>query len=212
VSSLTRQEPPRAPVRANGWPVHRTPRWLLLAVAALLVVAVAVALVHKPSQAERASDMRGLLQEVTTDIESCAGGVGESLTALHLVQAEHGRNASDVSDAVSIAQQGADNCAPANNEQIDDLVNYQVPESLDSFGLMSAVSGLVSWAAPDAEQVQTDVAQVLDATTPQAKSEAQAALSRALDTLNAQRAAVYAPVDKAIKALALHLSPPRLPG
>ena len=192
--------------------MHRTPRWVLLAVAALLAVAVAVALVHKPSQAERASDMRGLLQDVTTDIESCDGGVGESLTALHLVQAEHGRNLSDVNDAVSIAQQGADNCAPANNEQIDDLENYQVPESLDSFGLMSVVSGLVSWAAPDAEQVQTDVAKVLAATTPQAKTEAQAALTRALDRLNAQRAAVDAPLGKAIKALALHMSPPRLPG
>ncbi len=119
--------PPRVTARPNGWPVRRMPRWTLAAVAALIVAAVAVALVHKPSTAERASDMRGLLQQVTSDIESCAAGVGESLTALHEVQAEHFSNSSDISAGISVAQQGAANCAPANNEQIDDLENYQVP-------------------------------------------------------------------------------------
>jgi hypothetical protein len=212
VSSLTRPEPPRARVRPTGWPVRRTPRWVLLAGAGLLVVAVAVALVHKPSQAERASDMRGLLQQVSADIESCAGGVGESLTALRQVQAESPRNATDVSDAISIAQQGAANCSPANNELIDDLENYQVPESLDSFGLKSAVTSLVAWAAPNAEQVQTDVAQVLTATTPQAKGVAQTALTKALAALDMQRSKVDGPINAAIRTLAMHASPPRLPG
>ena len=45
---------------------------------------------------------------------------------------------------------------------------------------MPVVPGLVTWAAPDAEQVQTDVARLLSATTPQAKSQAQAALTQAL--------------------------------
>ena len=107
--------------------MRRMPRWVLAALAAFLVAAVAVALVHKPSQAERATDMRGFLQYVNSDIESCAAGVGESLTALREVQAEHFGNSADVSDGISVAQQGAANCAPANNEQIDDLENYQVP-------------------------------------------------------------------------------------
>ena len=42
-----------------------------------LAVGVAVALVHKPSTAERASDMRGFLHDVTYNIESCAAGVRE---------------------------------------------------------------------------------------------------------------------------------------
>lgn len=188
------------------------PRSVLLAIAAFLVAAVAVALVHKPSPAERATDMRGFLQEVTSDIESCAAGVGESLTALHEVQAEHFSNSSDVSDGISVAQQGAANCAPANNEQIDNLENYQVPESLHSFGLVNAVTALVAWAAPNAEQVQTDVAQVLSATSPQARSRNEAALGQALTKLDAERALVEAPVSTAIKSLAMHSSPPRLPG
>ena len=49
--SLTRQEPPRASTLPSGWPVRRMPRWVLLAGAGLLVIAVAVALVHKPSNA-----------------------------------------------------------------------------------------------------------------------------------------------------------------
>jgi Co/Zn/Cd efflux system component len=210
VSSLLRQASPR--IRATGWPVRRTPRWLLLAVAGLLVIAVAVALVHKPSQAQRASDMRGVLQEMSADIESCAGGVGESLTAMRQVQAEHPRSSTDLSDAISIAQQGAANCSPANNELIDNLENYQVPESLSSFGLTSAVTNLVAWAAPNAEQVELAIASVLSATTPQATDTAQAALNRDLAALDAQRTEVDNPIARAIHVLAMKASPPRLPG
>ena len=210
--SLTRQEPPRASTLPSGWPVRRMPRWVLLAGGGVLIIAVAVALVHRPSNTERASDMRGLLQEVTADIESCAGGVGESLTALRLVEAENFRSSADVSDGISVAQQGAANCAPANNELIDDLESYQVPESLDSFGLAGAVTSLIAWAAPNAEQVQTDVAQVLAATTPAARSAAHSALNRALAALDAERSKVDGPIDSAIRTLAMHASAPRLPG
>lgn len=212
MSSLTRQEPPRARVTATGWPVRRTPRWVLLALAGLLLVGVAVALVHKPSRAERATDMRSVLHETTADIESCAGGVSESLTALRQVQAEHPRSSADVAAAISIAQQGAANCSPANNELIDDLENYQVPESLASFGLKPAVTSLVDWAAPHAEDVQTDVARLLSATTPAARSAAQAALTKALAALDATRRKVDGPMDAAIRALAMHAAPPPLPG
>ena len=210
MSSLTRQEQPR--VRPTGWPVRRTPRWVILAGAGLLVIAVAVALVHKPSQAERASDMRGLLQQVSADTESCAGGVGESLTALRQVESGQASTVTDVRDGISVAQQGAANCSPANNEEIDNLENYQVPQSLDSFGLASAVGGLVTWAAPDAQRVQDDVAAVLGATTPAARNQAQATLSRDVAVLDAERAKVDAPIGKAIRALGLAAAPPRLPG
>jgi hypothetical protein len=210
VSSLTRPNPPR--VRATGWPVRRTPRWIYLAGAGLLVIGIAVALVHRPSQAERASDMHGLLRQASADIESCAGGLSESLTAMRQVQAEHPRSSSDLRDAIIIAQQGAANCSPANNELIDDLENYQVPESLYTFGLKSAITNLIAWAAPHAEQVQLDIASVLSAKTPQATSTAEAELSRALVALDAQRTKVDAPIVKAIRALAMHESPPRLPG
>jgi hypothetical protein len=195
----------------SGWPVRRTPRWVLLAIALVVLISVALTLTHKPSQAERASDMRGFLQDVTTDIESCAGGVGESLAALRLV--ESGQNTStDVSDGISVAQQGAANCGPATNEQIDDLETYQVEQSLGGFGLAAVVTDMVTWAAPDAENVQTDVAAVLSASTPQAKSRAEAQLSSDLTTLNADRAKIDAPITKAIKSLAMHAAPPTLPG
>jgi hypothetical protein len=192
--------------------VYRTPRWLMLAAVLFVIAGVAVALVHRPSTAERASDMRGFLSEVNADIESCSGGVRESLIVLHDVQAEHFSNSADVSQGVSVATQGAANCAPANNEQIDDLENYQVPESLDGFGLVHVVSAMVAWAAPDAERVQTDVAQLLSAATPQARSTAQAALTKDLTTMNADRAAIEGPIATAIKALSMHTSPPRLAG
>jgi hypothetical protein len=209
--SLTEQSP-RNRALPSGWPVRRTPRWVLLAIVLLVVVTVVISLVHKPSQAERASDMRGFLSDVTADIESCAGGVGESLTALRLVQSGQAATSTDVSDGISVAQQGAANCAPVNDEELDDLDNYQVSESLLSFGLVAVVSDLVTWAAPDAENVQNDVAAVLAAQTPQAKSSAQARLSRDLAVLNAERAKIDGPINKAIKSLAMHAAPPVLPG
>jgi hypothetical protein len=203
---------PRSRVGPTGWPIRRTPRWIFLALAVLLMIAAAVALVHKPSQAERATDMRGVLAEMTTDIQSCAAGVGESLTALRQVQAEHSRSSTDVRDGIGVAQYGVQECSPANNELLDNLEGYQVPESLARFHLTGAVSGLVRWAAPDAQRVDGDVATLLAAKTPQAKSEAAAALRQALQQLDTDRAAVYKLVDTAMSALAMHMAPPRLPG
>ncbi len=211
MSSPTRT-PPRRQVSPTGWPVRRTPKWVLMTLAGLLVIAAAVALVHKPSQAERATDLRGVLAEMTTDIQSCAAGVGESLSALRQVQAEHPRNSTDVSDGILVAQNGAQECAPANNELIDNLESYQVPESLAGFRLAGAVTGLVNWAAPDAQRVDTDVAALLAARTPQAQGRATLALSQALRKLNADRAGVYKLVNTAIAALAMHAAPPALPG
>jgi len=201
-------DPPYVPIRRTGWASHRTPRWMLLALALVLVGAVLVALAHKPSQSERASDLRGFLHDMNYDIESCAGGVRESLTAMH----QAGNNAPEIQDTISIADQGAANCQPANNEQIDDLEEYQVTESLASFHLGKVVSGLVNWAAPDAVDVQTDVATMLAAPNPQAKAKDAAALQHALRKLDAQRAAIDATIQTATRSLSAHASPPSLPG
>jgi hypothetical protein len=175
----------------------------------LLLVAALVGLTHRPSTAERAADLRGFLANMNTDIESCAGGVSESLTALRAIQsgAIH-----DTPTAISIAQVGAANCSPANNEQLDDLTQFQVTESLASFRLARVVSGLVTWAAPDAQRVQTDVANVLAARTPQARQSASAALRLARAKLDAQRAVVDSIIDSASAALSAHAAPPTLPG
>ena len=204
--------PPYVPLRTRAWPQRRLPRWVFLAAAGLVVVAVAVGLVHRPTPGERASDLRGFLQEVTADVESCAGGVGESLAALHQVQSGSATSPADISAGVSVAQQGAANCSPANNELIDDLENYQAPESLYSFRLASAVTALVDWAAPDAERVQIDVANVLAAPGAFARGQAQARLTSDLAALDRKRAQINAIIDKARTSLAVRDPGPRLPG
>jgi hypothetical protein len=209
VKSPTRTDPPYVPIRSTDWPVRRTPRTAYLAGIAILVIAVAVALVHQPGRAERATDLRGFLQTMNADVESCAGGVGESLTALRAIDAG---TSHDGADAITVAGIGASNCSPANNELIDDLEGYEVPESLASFHLQNAVTGLVTWAAPDAEQVQTDVAHVLAARSPQARSAARAALTQALRKLDAQAAVIDSVINPAITSLAVRAAPPRLPG
>jgi hypothetical protein len=209
VSPPVRTDPPYVPIRHTRWATRRTPRWVLLAIAVVLVGTVLVALVHKPSTSQRASDLRGFLGDMRYDIQSCAGGVRDSLTALRQIEsgASH-----DVGTAVYIANTGAANCSPANNELLDDLETYQVTESLASFGLARVVTGLVDWAAPDAQNVMTDVARVLRAPNAQAKASDTAALQQALRTLDAQRAKVDKIMESAIASLSAHATPPSLPG
>jgi hypothetical protein len=210
--SPVRADPPYVPIRHSRWPVRRTPRWLLIALALLIVAGVLVGLSHKPSASQRTADMQGFLKDMTTDIESCAGGVGESLAALRGLGPLPSKNTAEVQDTVGIATYGASNCSPANSMPLDDLDQYQVEESLASFHLDTAVTGLVNWAAPDAINVQNDVVTVLQAASTPARNAAMTQLQQAIKKLDAQRAAVDSVIDHAIRSLSMHASPPSLPG
>jgi hypothetical protein len=214
MTAPVRPDPPYVPIRRGRWPVSRTPRWVIVAGTLLAAGAVLVGLAHRPSQPQRASDLRGFLSDVRHDIESCAGGVSESLTALRQLgsEAPGAQHAQDVRDTIKIATYGASNCSPANNMQIGDLVQYQVSESLASFRLDRVVAGLTAWAARDAMTVQTDVVKVLTARGAAARSQATAALQVAIRRLDAQRSAVDSIVAAANRSLNAHAAPLRLPG
>ena len=100
VDSPPRADPPYIPIRHTRWPVRRTPRSLFLVGIVLLAVAGLVSLTHRPSTTQRAADLRLFLRNMNTDIESCAGGVSESLIALRAIQS--GAN-HDLPTAISIA-------------------------------------------------------------------------------------------------------------
>ena len=110
--------------RPSGWPVLRTPRWMLAAGVVLVAGLVLAAIPHRPSTAQRAADLRGMVHDLTTDIESCAGGVSDSITALRAIQSGA---SNDVKTAVKIANTAAANCSPANSMPMEDLVQYQAP-------------------------------------------------------------------------------------
>ncbi len=210
----TRTDPPYVPIRTSRWPVHqKTPRWLLLAGALIVVGIVLVALVQKPSQSQRAADLKGFLKDVTTDIESCAGGVRESLTALRQINAPGSTQdtPANVQATIQIARYGANNCSPANNEQLDDLTQYQVTESLAGFHLDVTVNDVITWAFPYAQRVQNDVANELSAATPAARQQAAATLARDRRDMDRQRAAIEKPIMKAITATSANVSPLNLP-
>jgi hypothetical protein len=196
------------PTRRSGWPAMRTPRWMLAGAVVLVAGLTLAAIPHHPSTSERVSDLRGVVQEMNTDIESCAGGVSESLTALREIQsgASH-----DTKTAVNIATLGAANCSPANSMPMDDLVQYQTPESLASFHLDQTVNDLVTWGFPDAQRVQIDVATVLTAKTPSAAQAATAALQRDQRVLDAERATIDGMINAASKSLSADVAPPTLP-
>lgn len=181
----------------------------MLAAAAVLVAGlVLVAVPHRPSAAQRAADLSGMVHDLTIDIESCAGGVTDSLTALRAI--ESGTN-DDVKTAVKIANTATANCAPGNNMQLEDLVQYQVPESLASFHLEAAVNDLVTWAFPLAQRVQSDAASRMAATTPAQIASTSAQLLRDQQAMDAQRARVDQAFTSASTRLSAHVAPPSLP-
>ena len=204
----TRTEPPYVPLRHSQWVTHRTPRWMWLAGVLIVAGAVVVGLAVHPSRSQRAADMNSFLTDMKTDIQSCSGGVRESLQVLRAIQsgASH-----DVATAVHIASYGATNCSPANNTQLDDLTQYQVHESLASFHLNQAVDELVTWAFPYAQRVQNDVAVILRSKGA-ARSAATAKLQRELRMLNAQRAKIDGIILPAIKATSATAKLPPLAG
>jgi hypothetical protein len=201
--------PPFVPVRSGGWPTRRAPRWVVGVGAVLLAVAVAVGLSHRPTSGQRAADLRSFLRQLTADVESCSGGVRESLYVLRQIDsgASH-----DVKTALNVANTAAANCSPANNELLIDLTAVQPPESLASYHLGTAVTGLIDWAAPRATRVAADVAAVLANRGRPAEAADRAALQRALRELDKQRMLVYATLAPAIRSLSPASTPPRLYG
>jgi len=198
----------RISARASGWPALRTPRWMLAGGLVLVAGLTLAAIPHHPSTAQRAADLRGMVHDLNTDIESCAGGVTDSITALRAIQAG---DRQDVAIAVKIARQAADNCDPANSMPMEDLVQYQAPESLASFHVQDVVADLAAWGSPLAQRVQTDVATLVTATKPDAVTRAAGQLRRDQQALDAQRARIDRLIGTASAALAAHVLPPSLP-
>jgi hypothetical protein len=95
--------------------------------------------------------------------------------------------------------------------QMEDLVQYQAPESLASFHLDAAVNDLVTWAFPLAQRVQSDVASRVTAMTPAEIASASAQLRRDQQALDAQRARIDQLFTAAGTALSAHVAPPSLP-
>jgi hypothetical protein len=199
---------PRASSRPSGWPVLRTPRWMLAAAAVLVAGLTLAAIPHRPSTGQRAADLRGMVHDLTIDIESCAGGVNDSITALRAIQSGA---SNDVTTAVKIANLAAANCSPANSMPMEDLVQYQAPGSLASFHLQAAVDDLVTWGFPLAQRVQTDVATLVTAHTPAAVQRASAQLRHDQQALDTQRARIDRLFTAASTSLSAHVSPPSLP-
>jgi hypothetical protein len=208
VESPTKTEPPFVPLRRTGWASRRTPMWVFAAIIVLAGGAVLVSLSHKPSQAQRASDLTAYLSDVNAGIESCAGGVRDSMKALNAVE---GGDTSMYLSAVGILTYNAQNCSPANNEPLQDFTNYQVTESLAEFPLDQANNDVITWAFPDAVNAQQDMLAVLQTKTPTTRAEAKTTLQAAMRAMDAQRTAVYAIWRNAEKAVGVSAPLPYLP-
>jgi hypothetical protein len=205
----TRTDPPHIPIRSGGWPSRRAPKWVFAAGAVLLVIGIAVGLAHRPTAGQRAADLRGFLHQLTADVESCSGGVRESLYVLRKI--DNGTS-HDVKTAGRVASTAAANCSPANNELLDDLTSVQPPESLARYHLGRAVTALIDWSAPRAGQVAADVATVLANRGRPGEAAARAALAADQRKLDRQRTVVDRALGPAIRALDPAAAPPVLYG
>lgn len=204
-----RTDAPFDAARTSGWPTRRVPRWVIAAGAVLVAIGVAVGLSHRPTAGQRAADLRSFLHQLNADVQSCSGGVRESLFVLRQIDAGASQ---DRATALSVANTAATNCSPANNELLVDLTGIQPPGSLTSYHLQPAITGLIDWAAPRASRVAADVAAVLSHDGQPAEAADRAHLQRALRELDAQRTVVYSALKPAINALSPSSSPPVLYG
>ena len=84
-------------------------------------------------------------------------------------------------------------------------------ESLAQFPLDKADNDVITWAFPDAMNVQQDMLAVLRASTPAGRTAAKATLSKALATMDAQRAAIYGVWRSAEKSTGSSAALPYLP-
>jgi hypothetical protein len=195
MTAPTQTEPPFVPLRRTGWATKRTPFWLFAALAVLAVAGFLVALSVRPSQSQRAADLRGYFGDVTTGVGSCAAGLRDSMTAYQAVMA--GERA-ELGTAKSIVAYGASNCQVATNESLSDFDNYQVSESLDSLDLAAADNDVITWSF-DATSYQQDLLAALAAANGPARAKAEALAKPALATLNAERATIDGIWDAAKK-------------
>jgi hypothetical protein len=207
LSTPTTTDPPYVPIRRSGWPVRRTPLWILLALVLLAGAGVLVSLSHRPSNAQQTTDLNGYLKDMNAAIESCAGGVSESQQALTAIEAGSKDN---LSTAVRLVNYNANNCEPANTQPLADLTQYQVTESLARFNLANCTNDFVTWAF-DAVPVQTDMITVMTARSAAARTTANAALQRDQRRLNADRATIYSILGAAEHALSDKAALPSLP-
>lgn len=206
---MTPSTPTRVPSGRTGWPVLRTPRWMLAGAFVLLLGLVLAALPSHPSNAQRVTDLRDMVTQVHIDIESCAGGVTDSLTALKAIQ---DGSSTDVAMAQKIAKTASDNCAPGNNMQMEDLVQYQVHESLAEFHLDKAVDEMVTWAFPLAQRVQMDAGTLAAAHGATAIANATAQLRKDQRAMDVERSMVDQMFNAASTQLHANVAPPALPG
>lgn len=174
-----------------------------------MLLGAVVGLSHRPTTSQRSADLSEFLQTLNTDVQSCAGGVRDSLYVLRTTDsgASH-----DIPTAVSVASTGATNCLPTNNDPLAGLTGEQPPESLLSYHLDRATNALLTWGAIDASAVCTDVAAVLVSRGQPGEAAARAALSRDLTRMDKQRATVSALLKPAVKALAPKTGLLALPG
>jgi len=208
VDTPTTTDPPYVPISHSGWPVRRTPIWVLLAVLVLVGGTALVSLTHKPSHAQQASDLNAYMNDMNAGVESCAGGVRESEQALSAVLAG---DKADLKTAVKLVNYNAANCSLANNEPLDDLTQYQVTESLASFNLATCTNDFVAWSFRYALPAQLDMVTVMTATSVPARVAANAALGSALRKLNAERATIYSILRSAERATSDQTALPSLP-
>ena len=186
----------------------RTPKWMLAAGVVLVAGLALAAIPHRPSTAQRAADLRGMVHDLTTDIESCAGGVSDSITALRAIQSGA---SNDVKTAVKIANRPRRTARPPTACRWRTWSSTRRPGRWHPSMSRPPSTTSSTWGFPLAQRVQTDVATLVTAKAPDAVARASAQLRKDQLALDAQRARIDQLINAASTSLSAHVAPPSLP-
>lgn len=136
----------------------RRGHYALLGVAAVVLASVAVDIGHRATTSDRASDLRGFVNQVKSDLASCNASVRDSFAAY--TEVVSGRP-DERKAAEGIVSGDEPNCTPVANSDLYDLATLEAPGTLRSFGVQTATGNLSSWAFPDAAATIADLGQLL---------------------------------------------------
>lgn len=108
---------------------------------------------RKANVNDRAAQFKALQTEVWTDVQSCNAALSDSLTAVTEIL---NGSSKDLATAYSIVTQDEPNCSPVGNSDLLDLASINVPNLLRNYNVQPAITGLYTWAFPQAAYIILD--------------------------------------------------------
>ena len=138
--------------------ISRRSRYLAVGIGLFLLGSIVFNIGFSTNRNDRASDLRSLVSQVSSDLASCHSSVTDSFAAYDDVVNGH---PGDRKKAEKVINGNQPYCTPVGNTDLYDLDTLEVPGSLRDYNLQPAVQNLGQWAYPDASNLIGDLGALL---------------------------------------------------